>query len=69
MCRLDLDNMSLHRKIGLTVVAVLYGLAMLGNARLAIYGCEGVGNALIMMTAITLFFVAASFIVILWTKK
>ena len=59
MFKIDFDNMSVARKAIITVMGVLYGLAMLGNARH--------GN-LAAIVGITLFFLVITNIIFLWVK-
>lgn len=58
MCKLDLENLSTPRKIVLTVAGVLYGLAILGNAR----------HGVPIIVGVTIFFLAITFVVLLWIK-
>ena len=58
MVKIDFDNMSVKRKIALTVAGVLYILAILGNAR----------HGLAEMAGVTLAFIALSAILLLWIK-
>ena len=58
MLRIDLDNMSLKRKIALTAVGILYILAILGNAR----------HGFAEMAGVTLAFLSLSAILLIWIK-
>jgi len=58
MIKNDIANMSLKRKIALTIAGVLYILAILGNAR----------HGFAEMAGVTLAFLALSIIIYIWIK-
>ncbi len=58
MPKIDFEKMSLKRKIAFTVVAALYALAILGNARFGI----------VEVICVTLAFIAITAIVLIWVK-
>ena len=58
MIKNDIANMSLKRKIALTIVGVLYILAILGNAR----------HGFAEMAGVTLAFLTLSIIIYIWIK-
>jgi len=58
MCKIDLEKMSLKRKLALTVAGILYILAILGNAR----------HGFAEMAGVTLAFLALSTILLIWIK-
>jgi len=55
---LDFNNMSKTRRIALTVMGVLYALALLGNA----------GRGFSAILGISLFFLTITCVVFLWVK-
>ena len=57
--KLNLDKLSVKRKITLTVSGVLYALAILGNAA---YG------SFITILSVTIFFIAITAVLLLWIK-
>ena len=58
MIKNDVANMSLNRKIALTIVGVLYILAILGNAR----------HGFAEMAGVTLAFLTLNIIIYIWIK-
>ena len=58
MVKIDFDNMSLKRKIALTIAGILYILAIIGNAR----------HGFAEMIGVTLAFLALSTILLIWIK-
>lgn len=58
MAKIDFNNISLKRKIALTITGILYILAVLGNAR----------HGFAEMAGVTLAFVALITIVLIWIK-
>jgi len=58
MCKIDLGNMSLARKIALTIIGALYILAILGNPR----------HGFAELTGVTLAFLALAALIFVWVK-
>ena len=58
MVKIDFDNMSVKRKLALTITSVFYILAILGNAR----------HGLAEMAGVTLAFLTLNAILLLWIK-
>lgn len=56
--KFDFDKMSVPRKIALTCCGLLYGLAILGNAR----------HGFSIILGVTLFFLAVTSVLLLWVK-
>ena len=54
----DFDKISTTRKIVLTVCGLLYGLAILGNAR----------HGISVVAGVTLFFLVVTSVIFLWVK-
>jgi hypothetical protein len=59
MLKLDLERLSMSRKILVSASGVLYALAVLGNARH--------GN-LISLLSVTIFFVVITTVLFIWVK-
>ena len=59
MYKIDFENMSAARKVIFTILGILYGLAMLGNARH--------GN-IAAIVGVTLFFFVIVQVIFLWVK-
>ena len=58
MCKIDLVNMSIARKIAFTVAGIIYALAILGNAR----------HGFVEILSVTLAFGALLAIIYIWIK-
>jgi len=58
MGKISFGNMSLKRKTALTIIGVLYILAILGNAR----------HGFAEMTGVTLAFAALTAVLLIWIK-
>ncbi len=58
MCKIDFGNMSLARKIALTIAGIVYMLAVLSNAR----------HGFVAILSITLAFSALAAILFIWIK-
>jgi len=60
MCKIDFNNMSITRKLALTILGAFYALAVLGNV---FYH-----GSLIGVIGATIFFLVLTGIVFLWVK-